>query len=425
MNDLFDNPPSIPTELRERALAVGWPEELLERWQHLRVNQRLLDFFIEDDRVEPPLVDEVLRERERLTQGSLRVRQTTWEDDEACVEFFANAPEEVGEWQVTTERGPYPFAQFRLMENPALMILEDRSVIIGSVAYSTRNTVVGGHRFAVSVGLAYRVRREFRGAGYGRLVSGVPGGSEMQWWALGNYWYVRTGNFDAYEWLGGRLPDHIADRRLGPDDPPGIPVNVHYLSTENVDADATGIRRATRDDLPACVELINRTHHGLDLFRPYSEEFLEMRLDDCYWGPKPPFWQDVYTWDDFFVLERDDHILACGGLWDRGRHVREVWHSAKTGERRVIDPAALMDFGYAEGHEDDAVRLISFLLDRARDAGRAAVMAAIEYMPALVERLEPHVTGTETRALGWRMSEQAGELKSLVPERPYTDLAYW
>ncbi len=212
---------------------------------------------------------------------------------------------------------------------------------------------------------------------------------------------------------------------MDPDAPPGIPVTVHYLSTGEASADASGIRKAGRSDVADCIALINRTHEGLDLFRPYSEEFFETRLDDCFWGPKPHFWTDVYTWDDFFVLEDNGRIVACAGLWDRGRDIREVWHSSRNGERQVIDPAALMDIGCAEGHEDDLARLIEFLLVRAGEAGRTQVMAAIEHAPALVELLKDRTAGVESRALGWRMSELSGDLKDLVPERPYTDLAYW
>ena len=53
------------------------------------------------------------------------------------------------------------------------------------------------------------------------------------------------------------------------------------------------------------------------------------------------------------------------------------------------------------------------------------MMASMEYLPALVGRLEPHVSGTEIRAFAWRMSEQAETLKELLPQRLYTDLAYW
>ena len=60
------------------------------------------------------------------------------------------------------------------------------------------------------------------------------------------------------------------------------------------------------DDLPRCVELINRTHAGLDLFRPYTVEFLESHLDDPAWGPKPSFWSPVFGWDDYAVVEDGD-----------------------------------------------------------------------------------------------------------------------
>ena len=59
----------------------------------------------------------LLDRRERLIGGTLRVREATWKDDEAIADLYANSPENVGEWELTVERSPYPFAQFRLQEN--------------------------------------------------------------------------------------------------------------------------------------------------------------------------------------------------------------------------------------------------------------------------------------------------------------------
>lgn len=55
---------------------------------------------------------------------------------------------------------------------------------------------------------------------------------------------------------------------------PGLPVTVHYLPARAFEGDASGIRTGRREDLASCVVLINRTHEGLDLFRPYTEAFL-------------------------------------------------------------------------------------------------------------------------------------------------------
>jgi hypothetical protein len=63
---------------------------------------------------------------------------------------------------------------------------------------------------------------------------------------------------------------------------PGIPISVaQFPAAERADRD-NAIRQVRREDLPACVALINRTHAGIDLFRPYSAEFLEDVLDEGF-----------------------------------------------------------------------------------------------------------------------------------------------
>ena len=421
--DLNTPPIDVPDDLRRGAERADWPPGLLERALELRTNRSLLAFFIEDERVDAQVVDYVLRGRERLITGTLRMREATWEDGEALTDLYANSTEEIGEWLVTVERGPYPFAQFRLQEQPTVHVLEDRGLMLATVAHSTRNTYVGGQRVSVHVPSALRVRSDRRGSGYGRLINSNADGPEWKWWANAHYWYIRAGNFDAYNWQQERMLLESPPAREG--EVPGLPVTVHYLSAQPFAGDAVGIRAARDADLSRCVELINRTHAGLDLFRPYSPEFLETRLDDSFWGPKPSFWTRVYGWPDFYVLEEAGRIVACAGLWDRAKHVREAWLSRGSGERRTIACTALMDFGYAQHREDAMALLVEHLAGLTHTLGRDRMMAPLEYLPDLVQRLATLRVGSETRSLQWRMSVQSGTLRELRPSRPHTDLAYW
>jgi hypothetical protein len=80
--------------------------------------------------------------------------------------MYADSPEEIGDWEVTVERGPYPFAQFRLQEHVAITVLEDRGVILAATCDSSRNAIVGGEKTSVHIGSAWRVRKTARGKGY-------------------------------------------------------------------------------------------------------------------------------------------------------------------------------------------------------------------------------------------------------------------
>ena len=68
----------------------------------------------------------------------------------------------------------------------------------------------------------------------------------------------------------------------------------------------------------------------------------------------------VYGWPDYFVVEEDGKVVACAGLWDKGKNVREVWCHKETGEKRSFDSTALLDFGYAQGREDAMALLLRY-----------------------------------------------------------------
>jgi hypothetical protein len=421
---IFDRPVHVPDDYIERARAKGWPEGLVERCVRLRVPTYDIEYWLDHEREgQVHNITKVLDAKERSISGTLRVREACWSDAESVADLYANAPEDIGEWEVTVERSPYPFAQFRLQEHPNIQIVEDRGIVLACAAHSSRNTIIGGRRLTAHIATAWRVRKESRGQGMTNLLRTI-GGPACAWFGLANYYYVRSGNFDAVNWIKALRPD-IADASKSAQDIPGQPVTVHHFKARAFDGEATGIRKGRRSDARRCAALINRTHRGLDLFRPYSADYLKERLEDCGWGPKPDFITRVYGWDDYYLLEEDGQVIACAGLWDRGRDVREVWRHKTTGETTVIEPTALMDFGFAEGREDAMERLIAYLLGVTQERGRHELLAPIERLPELVERLAKFDPGEETRTMAAEGFHEADLDVDVVVRRPYTDLAYW
>lgn len=420
---IFDRPVEVPEEFVRRAEAKGWPDGLLERALQF-AKRALVERWLSADGMPVDEIQKELAWKERLRYGTLRVREATWEDDEALAEMHANAPEDVGDWEVIVERSPYPFAQFRLQEHVNILVVEDRGVILASSAYSTRNTIVDGKRVSAHMESAWRVRRECRGQGYSRLLQNSAGPG-CAWYGFLFYWYMRSDNQGGHGWLRSLRKDlaHLMPKERA--EPPGLRVSVHHIKARPFDGDVTGIRPARRSDVRRCVGLINRTHRGLDLFRPYTPDFLRERLDDPMWGPKPDSWVSVYSWGDYMVLEEEGRIVACAGLWDRGKDVREVWLHKRTGERVMTEHTALMDFGFAEGREDAMKRLLGRFIGRTAELGRQELLAPIEYLPSLVARMAPYEPELETRRLAVHPeSGNDGDLKVRV-RRPYTDLAYW
>ena len=422
-HQLFARPAPVPADLDRQAKEAEWPDGLLQRALDLRVQQNDVRFWL-DHRVPVVEIERMLGITELLQEGPLQGREATWRDGERLVDLYADAPEDVGEWELTVERGPNPFAQFRLQEHVNLQVLDRRGALLAAKAHSTRNSLIGGERYTVHVMSAWRVRAGFRGMGLSRVMQQLAGPFSA-WVGMATVWYERSGNA-SQGWLDkvramveqrdGRAVEgltatvHLFEPRPGVDPalPPGLTV-----------------RPTAPADVPRCLDLINRTHGGLDLFRPCTAELLEGRLDDPWWGPQPDWWIPVYRWGDHHVVEDGGEIVACGGLWDRGRDVREVWRHRASGDTRTLEPTALLDWGHAPGREDAMAALVRQFLGRTGELGRTHLLAPLEFAPAVLDALAGLEPTYETRALRC-MGFHDGEVH-IDPkiERPYTDLAYW
>ncbi|MDO8616376.1 MAG: hypothetical protein Q7T33_11685 [Dehalococcoidia bacterium] len=423
---IFDRPAEVPEDLLKLAAEKGWPEDLIRRGLELRLHRRAMEWWMTTERqMTPELARRFLDTREQLLNGTMRVREATWTDSEALADLYASSPEEIGDWEITVERGPYAFAQFRLQEHVSVTIVEDKGIILAATADSSRNTVVGGQRTTAHIASAWRVRKECRGQGLSHWLR-LIGGPGCGWFGWYNYYYVRPQNFAALGWIKTFLKDAVEGLAEVEGDVPGMRVSVLHFAPRPLRRDRTGIRHVTEADLPQCLRLINRTHKGRDLFRPYSREFLEERLNDPCWGEKPPFWEPVYGWPDYYVVEEEGRVVACGGLWDKGAHGREAWRHKETGETKTIDCTALLDFGYAAGREEAMARLIGFFIGKTHALGRSHLAAGVEHLPRLVKALAQLEPTTETRALHWqRYDPVADQWVADALQRPYTDLAYW
>jgi hypothetical protein len=413
--------PSVLAALTERARSKGWPDDLLSRMMALRFpSWRIEQALAAEQFPTLEMIEGDVSDRERQTDG-LCVREATWEDDERLSDLYVNADERIGDWTVIVERSPNPYAQQRLQENWHVKVLVDRGVALAVNAQSGRSSLIGGRELSVNWTGGWRVRNGFRRLGYSNLMINAPG-SAASVFGMVSYWYVRLENGLATSWISRAVGDvqEVAQRPMDK-----LTATVHHLAADSGGERDLRVRPIRPGDLTRCVELINRTHGGLDLFRPYGIEFLRSRLDDLFWGPKPPFIPSVYGWDEMAVLEEEGEIVACGGLWDRGRDVREHWRHRETGEERLVDVTCLMDFGFADGRADAMAALIGHHLVTTSELGRRALCAPLEFTPDVLLELAWAKPEAETRALE-SMGFNMGDLRvESTMTRPYTDLAYW
>ena len=355
---------------------------------------------------------------ERFTTGDLRAREATEADGAAFCDLWENSPEEIGDLEITVLRGPDAFAQFRLQRDVHLHVLADGNVLVASCGWARRNVQIAGQRVSVRYGQALRVHQGYRRQGLGDAVRLFSRAMNTALPSMAQYDIMRSGNFAVVGWWNKHVPGFFDGTPQREGEVPGIPVAVAQIPAAAPAAASASVRAARPEDLPACVELLNRTHGGLDLFRPYTVEFLEDRLDEGYWGERAPWYRSVYGWPDFFVLESAGRVRACGGLWDRGRDLRERIRQKKTGETRTFAGTALLDWGFAEGAEAALLELVAHLSARTRALGRDFLMLSVDQQPELAKRLEPLEPATETRYLRWNLA-------SPQITRPYTDLRFW
>ncbi len=420
---------SNQSQARDAILRVarerGWPAELGARIADAHVSLDDLNSWSWQG-LSPEQAAAQLAFHERLTTGDLRGRDAGWTDNQAFSDLWADSPEEIGEWEITVERGPDAFAQFKLQENVHLPVLARGRELLACCGFSRRNVLIAGRRVSVVYGQALRVRRSARRMGYGDQVRRLSGSPSMERPAIGQYDIMRAQNHAVVSWWKNFVPssfDNVPEREGSV---PGIPVSVAQIPTIASDAPDNAIRLARRDDLCACVELINRTHAGRDLFRPYSIEWLEDTLDERFWGgsleptgnPALDWWKPVYCWRDYFVLEERGRVVACAGLWDRGRDVRERWRRRGGTEERVIASACVLDFGFADGAEDAMSRLLRHFVGGAHSLGRDYLLVPLDHLPRLAEKLADLKPELDTRAMRWTLKDPA-------ITKPYTDLRYW
>ena len=424
-DDEVRDDPMISEALAKIAKERGWSDELTRRMAAARVPLSSLYSWTWFG-LSPDQTAAQLGWYERMTTGDLRGRDATWADNEEYSAMWSDSPEEIAGWEIIVERGPDAFAQFKLQQNVQIPILLLGPEIVACCGFSRRKVLIDGRPFSVQYGQALRVRRAYRRLGYGDQVRrlAMPPGIARP--SVGQYDIMRSQNFAVVNWWQKYSPQFFENTPTREGAVPGLPISISQFPSDARADDDRAIRPVRREDLAACAALINRTHAGMDLFRPYSAEYLEDVLDEGFWGERPKltgnlqmdWWKSVYGWTDYFVLEEAGRIRACGGLWDRGRDMREQWRRIGGDEHRSIAIACVLDFGYDDGAEECMARLLRWMNGRSHELGRDYLAIPIEHLPSLVAKMEKSRPELDTRALRWGLKEPP-------ITRPYTDLRYW
>jgi GNAT superfamily N-acetyltransferase len=392
-----------PDELADEIVGTGISFSELRHWQWEALPAEVVPLQLEWYR--------------RFRSGDLRGRIATLADNDAIADLFDRSHEELGEWMVFTERSPNAFAQFYLQRTSQLFLISDSERLIACVARARRNVEVGGRRISVNYSEAMRVDPEFRRHGYGDQVRRLPspiGTLPVEF----TYDYIRTENDAIANWTK-KYHEYVEG-----DDWQGsgldVPVTVTEIPAREAASDTKAIRNTRREDLDVCAALINATHRGQDLFRPYTAEYLEDVLDEGFWGEAAvrSSFESIYGWTDHFVLEHRGRIVACAGLWDRGRNQRARWQRKGESGTRTVTDTSVLDFGYVEGEEAAMETLLLYLLNRTHELERDQMVVPMDQLPALETVMENYRGNPETRKLRYAHPQ-------IRVERPFTDLRFW
>lgn len=184
-----------------------------------------------------------------------------------------------------------------------------------------------------------------------------------------------------------------------------------------------GIRRAEPRDLDACSRLINERYGNVPFFLPTTPERLALRLERAGFADKELVWPRVYGWGDLYVCEKNGRVVACAGFCDAGANVREVWVHKRTHRRAVVETAAVLDAGYANGADDQFIQLVHHCMRLTSNSGRNRLAIWLDREPKLVEALsDRYGVVAETRSLQCSLEDG---LPPASLEQPFVELAYW
>lgn len=282
----------------------------------------------------------------RMTKSEVTVRAATPADNNAIIALELRSALVLGDAEEVFDRSPDAFACCRVQDGCRVIVGELEGQVVGLLAgVMFRPMVSGRERSLVYIHRA-RVDPGYQGRGVGMALS-----TELFRWSAEN-----GGEGPCYAIAPSNTPSLTFVERGGGRWP-------HDLSLVDIDvslAPEPTARRLTREQWPAAVDLINATHDGEDFFEPLTTDSLRARLT------RDP----AYAAESLRGVFDGDKLVAVGGVIDKGRYTERIRIDRATGEERRTRSAAVVDWGFAPGREDDLAQLMDALAADARALGR-------------------------------------------------------
>lgn len=276
----------------------------------------------------------------RALPPGVEIRVARAEDGEALRGVAQSAPVRMAAASVTIDPGDDYFATCRLMGDSAVTYV---------ATYDARP--IGVHCGVTYPGALEGIEKRFCLIAHSRLLPDFSGG--------GIWGRLNETVIDHFRARGGRdvgiayvRPDNAAAQRLGGAESRWATRPFRAVLDCRASAGAGAGRTATPADAARVVELINLCHAEEELFLAYTPERLVARLTRA---------PDLYTWDNVLLSER-----AVVGVWASGQVHTLVPDS---GEPVVSRRAAVLDYGFVPGGEEELEGLLRAWCSRLVDAG--------------------------------------------------------
>lgn len=297
------------------------------------------------------------------------VREARPDDNDALIQLELGAPLDLGDRLLFFDRTPNFFVHQEMQEHGHIAVAEEDGDLIGVVAGAWHDVLVEGQRRRLLYIHQGRILPEYRR----RHVA-----TDL---VLKNIALTLNDNVDTPYWLIS--PDNKTSlafgERLNMESwPVQGRLDAFDVAAAGQPADAH-VKAVGLDDARCVVDLINRTHAGRELFMPYTIDFLTRRLS----------LSPTYGWRHWRGYRLGGELVAAAGFWDFGCCLKIIERLKATGDEHVSAPAFVLDYGYAEGHEEAALAVFLELMRLAAERGRNELMVSLPLESRLFALMEP------------------------------------
>ncbi len=282
----------------------------------------------------------------------MNIREATRADNAALCALEARTPLNIGDSPLFIKRDNF-FETHDLQERTVVMLAEEGGEIAGVCAGALHSAPLAGQERLLLYIHHERIAPEHQRKGLGGELTR----------SISEYWKQRdAANIDSsYYFIAveNRQSRNFAER--GGNKPWPRPACMCVLSADG--APAAGVpRQIGAGPTFDIVRLINATHLGEELFKPYEHVDFGGRLSRDF----------SYGWGDIFGRFQGDKLVAVAGLW-RG---------------------TLADYGYEPGAEGEMVALLRSLLPLTERRGYHGLMCFPDPRSQLFAALKgvPHST---------------------------------